>query len=78
MQFFLGLEILFLTALGCAVARSPTRAVPAAAPWRRAPAALAGLGVAGLVVLAFAAYPLWMQFFGPQHRIGHPPGGPTS
>ncbi|MEV0330107.1 hypothetical protein AB0H63_27185 [Micromonospora echinospora] len=71
-QFFIGLEILFLTALGCLfmvlgylVAR-PREAL------RRARPLLGGLAIAGAMVSLAAAYPLWMQFAGPQHRIGHP------
>ncbi|MEV0155895.1 hypothetical protein AB0H57_19425 [Micromonospora sp. NPDC050686] len=71
-QFFIGLEILFLVAVGCALAAlaylllSPRRAV------RAAPRALAGLAVTGVVAAVATAYPLWMQFAGPQHRTGHP------
>lgn len=76
-QFFISLEILFLVAFGCVIATvgylifRPREAV------RRAPTVLAGLGVAGGLVLVVTAYPLWMQFFGPQHRVGHP-GNPDA
>ncbi|MFI0796351.1 hypothetical protein ACH4OY_27245 [Micromonospora rubida] len=71
-QFFIGLEILFLIALGCAMgvlgwlAVRPRQALAAARPL------LSGLAVAGGLVLLVGAYPLWMQFAGPQHRVGHP------
>nr|WP_091609850.1 hypothetical protein [Micromonospora mirobrigensis] len=71
-QFYIGLEILFLVAVGCALAAlaylllSPRRAV------REAPRTLGGLAVAGVLVAVATAYPLWMQFAGPQHRTGHP------
>ncbi|MFC0003718.1 hypothetical protein [Micromonospora siamensis] len=71
-QFYIGLEILFLVAVGCALAAlayllfTPRRAV------REAPRTLGGLAVAGALVAVATAYPLWMQFAGPQHRTGHP------
>ena len=71
-QFFVSLEILFLAALGCLmmvigyVIFRPREAA------RRARPLLGGLAVAGVLVGAAAAYPLWMQFAGPQHRVGHP------
>ncbi|HEX6967742.1 MAG TPA: hypothetical protein VF174_02785 [Micromonosporaceae bacterium] len=71
-QFFISVEILFLVALGCVFAAIGYFIFAPRAALRQAPAALAGLGVTAIVVLAVTAYPLWMQFFGPQHRIGHP------
>jgi hypothetical protein len=71
-QFFVGLEILFLLALGCLmlvvgyVIFRPREAL------RRARPLLGGLAITGVLVAAAAAYPLWMQFAGPQHRVGHP------
>ncbi|MFU8873786.1 hypothetical protein [Micromonospora sp. SL4-19] len=76
-QFFIGLEILFLIALGCGMGVlgwlvvRPRQVLSAARPL------LAGLAVAGLMVLLVGAYPLWMQFAGPQHRVGHP-GNPDA
>ncbi|MEU7758576.1 MULTISPECIES: hypothetical protein [Micromonospora] len=71
-QFFVSLEILFLTALGCLmmvvgyVIFRPREAL------RRAGPMLGGLAITGVLVGAASAYPLWMQFAGPQHRVGHP------
>ena len=71
-QFFVGLEVLFLTALACLAGLlgwllvRPRRVVAAARPLA------GGIAVAGLLVLLAGAYPLWMQFAGPQHRVGHP------
>ncbi|MCT2277472.1 hypothetical protein [Micromonospora chalcea] len=74
-QFFISVEILFLLALGCLLAVLAHLAVAPKVALRRAPRLLGGLGVAGALVAVVTAYPLWMQFFGPQHRMGHP-GGP--
>ncbi|MFE0590831.1 hypothetical protein [Micromonospora echinospora] len=71
-QFFIGLEILFLTALGCLFMVLGYLAVRPREALRRARPLLGGLAVAGVMVSLAAAYPLWMQFAGPQHRIGHP------
>ncbi|MCW6003266.1 hypothetical protein K1W54_01530 [Micromonospora sp. CPCC 205371] len=71
-QFFIGVEILFLLAIGCAVATIGYAILRPRDVRTRAPRALAALGIAAALVLAVTAYPLWMQFFGPQHRIGHP------
>lgn len=74
-QFFIGVEILFLLAIGSAIATIGYLILRPSEVRARAPRALATLGIAAALVLAVTAYPLWMQFFGPQHRIGHP-GGP--
>lgn len=71
-QFFVGLEILFLVALGATMALIAYVLLRPREALRRAPSALAALGIAGALVLAVTAYPLWMQFAGPQHRVGHP------
>ncbi|RLK22496.1 hypothetical protein DER29_0330 [Micromonospora sp. M71_S20] len=71
-QFFVGLEILFLTAIGCAMGLlgwlivRPRAALAAVRPL------LGSLAVTAVVILLITAYPLWMQFAGPQHRVGHP------
>ncbi|MFI7078685.1 hypothetical protein ACIBO1_15460 [Micromonospora sp. NPDC049903] len=71
-QFFVSLEILFLTALGCLMLALAYLAVRPQDAVRRGRALLLGLAItAGLVAVA-AAYPLWMYFAGPQHRTGHP------
>ncbi|MFI6819917.1 hypothetical protein ACIBJE_03055 [Micromonospora sp. NPDC050187] len=71
-QFFVGLEILFLAALGCAMGVVALLVVRPREALRRAKPLLGGLAVTGVVVLVVSAYPLWMQFAGPQHRVGHP------
>ncbi|MGK5522095.1 hypothetical protein ACSNN9_22440 [Micromonospora sp. URMC 107] len=71
-QFYVGLEILFLVALGAAMATIAYVLLRPREALRRAPSALAALGIAGALVLVVTAYPLWMQFAGPQHRVGHP------
>ncbi len=69
-QVFLNEEILLFTALALGV----FFAAYAAQRWREvAPILrrfLGGLGVAGGLVAALVAYPLYIQFFGPQHYKG--------
>ncbi|WBC15086.1 hypothetical protein O7600_29175 [Micromonospora sp. WMMA1998] len=74
-QFFISVEILFLLALGCLMVVLAHLAVAPRVAVRRAPRLAGGLLVAGALVAVVTAYPLWMQFAGPQHRLGHP-GGP--
>jgi hypothetical protein len=68
-QFSIGAELLFFTALGCAVFLACwwLAAGPAARRQHRAgpPAFARGLAVTALVAAALLAYPLWMQFAGP-------------
>jgi hypothetical protein len=71
-QFFIGVEILFLLAIGCAIATIGYTVFRPREVRARAPRALATLAIAAGLVLVATAYPLWMQFFGPQHRVGHP------
>ncbi|PSK67258.1 hypothetical protein B0E53_00790 [Micromonospora sp. MH33] len=71
-QFFVSLEILFLTALGCLLMMLGYLVFRPREALGRAPALLGGLAITGVLVGAAAAYPLWMQFAGPQHRVGHP------
>lgn len=71
-QFFVSLEILLLTALGCLLMLLGYLVFRPRAALGRAPALLGGLAITGVLVGAAAAYPLWMQFAGPQHRVGHP------
>ncbi|GLZ00289.1 hypothetical protein [Actinoplanes sp. NBRC 103695] len=71
-QAFINLEILFMTAVGlgifCAVmAISRRRTRPG-----EVTTFLRGLGVAAVVTLAVLAYPLAVQFFGPQSYHGLP------
>jgi hypothetical protein len=71
-QVFISEEMLLLAAFGCA----GLVAVYAALRWREARAALprfvTGLAVAAGVAAVLLAYPLWFQFFGPQHVRGLP------
>ncbi|GHJ12764.1 glycosyl transferase [Micromonospora sp. AKA38] len=71
-QFFVSLEILFLTALGCLMLVLAHLAVRPRDALRRARPMLPGLAITAVLVGVAAAYPLWMQFAGPQHRVGHP------
>ncbi|MFI7551022.1 hypothetical protein ACIBQ2_14860 [Micromonospora sediminimaris] len=71
-QFFVSLEILFLTALGCLMLVLAYLAVRPRDAVRRGRALLPGLAITAVLVAAVAAYPLWMYFAGPQHRSGHP------
>ena len=69
-QLLTGAEILALTVLFAAVGT----AVLAAVHWRQIPARLPyvakALIAALIVALPLAAYPLWMQFFGPERVYG--------
>lgn len=71
-QFYLGLEVLLLVAVGCVFAAVAYLLVRPRAAVRALPAALASLAVTAGVVLVLVAYPLWMMYFGPQARGGHP------
>ncbi|MEU9829009.1 hypothetical protein [Micromonospora chersina] len=71
-QFFVSLEILFLTALGCLMLALAYLAFRPRDAVRRLRPLLPGLAIAAVLVSVAAAYPLWMQFAGPQHRVGHP------
>ncbi|WP_412747674.1 hypothetical protein [Krasilnikovia sp. M28-CT-15] len=72
-QAFINLEVLFMTAVGLGV----FCAVMAVARRRGHPGEirtfLRGLGVAGLLTIAVLAYPLCVQFFGPQSYKGLAP-----
>ncbi len=73
-QAFLNEELLFLTALACAL----FIAVYAMSRWSevrgRIRPFLIGLGAATATAGVLLAYPLWIQFFGPGHYRGLPPG----
>jgi hypothetical protein len=71
-QLLVGVEILFLTAVGCLVMVVGYLAFRPREALRRARPLAAGLAITGVLVGLAAAYPLWMQFAGPQHRVGHP------
>src|SRR5205823_14148039 len=67
-----GAELLFFVALACAVFVLAWAVQDRAAARAAAPAFLRGLAVAAAVAGVLLAYPLWMQFAGPQryHGIG--------
>jgi hypothetical protein len=71
-QVLISEEALLMTAVGVVIAL----VVYAASRPRAAREAIrpfaAGLGIAAVVAAVLCAYPLWMQFFGPQHRFGAP------
>ena len=64
-QIFIGEELLLLTALALAVF-VPVAATQRATTLEEARRYLGGLAFAAGVALAVTAYPLWMQFLGPQ------------
>ena len=76
-QFYLSLEVLLLVAVGCAIAAVAYLLVRPRAAVRALPAALTSLAVTAGTVLVLVAYPLWMLYFGPQSRVGHP-GNPDA
>jgi hypothetical protein len=71
-QMFINEEMIFLSALGCGVFLL-AYALPR---WQKvksqAGTFLRGLGVTAAVTLTLLAYPLYHQFFGPQHYNGIP------
>jgi hypothetical protein len=77
LQFFLGLEILLLTAIAGAIAAVGYAAMRPRAAGQALPSALHSLAVSAAVVLPVTAYPIWFMFAGPQSRVGHPPTAPN-
>ncbi|HET8658839.1 MAG TPA: hypothetical protein VFM55_07545 [Micromonosporaceae bacterium] len=71
-QVFLGEEVLFLTALTLVLIVLGYALVQPARTVRLAGRFLAGMALATAVATAVLAYPLWLQFAGPQHV----PNGP--
>jgi hypothetical protein len=69
-QLFIGEEVLFLTAVACAIATLTYVVSRPRQAGREAVPVLTGLAVATGLVLVITAYPLWVQFFGPQHYDG--------
>jgi len=65
-QVFVGEEVLFLTALTLVVMTVVYAAARPSYAWRVLPGALVGLAIAVGVAFAALAYPLWLQFSGPQ------------
>jgi hypothetical protein len=68
-QMFLNQETLLVTAIGAAVVAIMLAATSHEARIRARPF-LSNLAVAGAVAFALLAYPLWFEFFGPQHVSG--------
>jgi hypothetical protein len=77
-QIFVGEEILFLTAVACALWVAGYAIFNFREARARLGRALGSLAIAGGLVLIFAAYPLYLQFAGPQHYSGHPGDPKTS
>jgi len=71
-QLLIGEETLLLTAIACGVfvlvyaASRPREAVRIAVPY------LSALSLGAIITLVIDGYPLWMQFFGPNHASGVP------
>jgi hypothetical protein len=73
-QLFIGEEVLFLSAVTLAVFCVAYAVVAPRGAGRMIVPLAAGLATAALISTAFLAYPLWVQFSGPQHV----PNGPFS
>ncbi|WP_250031739.1 hypothetical protein [Paractinoplanes maris] len=71
-QAFINLEVLFMTAVGLGVFCLVMAVARRRAHRGEARRFLQGLAVAGIVTLAVLAYPLSVQFFGPQSYHGLP------
>ncbi|NUS74392.1 MAG: glycosyl transferase, partial [Corynebacteriales bacterium] len=73
-QVFIGEESLFLTAVTCGIFFATYTALS----WKRAQSLakrfLTGLAIAAGTSVTLLAYPLWVQFFGPQHYSDLPLG----
>jgi hypothetical protein len=71
-QFSMAAELTFFVGLACAVFIAAWALLHRTAAWEAAPAFLKGLGVAAIISVVLLAYPLYMQFAGPQryHGIG--------
>jgi hypothetical protein len=69
-QAFVGLEVLFLTAIGCVVFMAAHAATFPRQAYRRGVEALPGWLVGAGVATVLMAYPLWVFFFGAQSYRG--------
>jgi hypothetical protein len=76
-QVFLSEELLLFTVLGLGVFTVTYALVDWSAARQQLRRFCTGLGVAALTASVLLAYPLWFQFFGPQHYRGLP-FSPTS
>jgi hypothetical protein len=72
LQYHLGPEVLMITAVGLFLFCVAYTAAAWPDARRRLPGLARGLGVAGGVAAALLAYPIWLQFAGPQHVKGGP------
>jgi hypothetical protein len=71
-QYHLGAEVLYLTAVGFTLFGTAYAFADRRQLRRALPALGQGLGLAGGVAAILLAYPLWVQFGGPQHVRGGP------
>ncbi|MEU5904775.1 hypothetical protein [Micromonospora sp. NPDC047527] len=69
-QVFIGEEVLVFLVLAAGVFALGYALADRAAARRHAPALLGRLAVAAVVAVVPLAYPLWFQFYGPQHYTG--------
>jgi hypothetical protein len=69
-QFFINEEILLVTAIGCGLFILAWAAYHRAEARQLVGRLVASLAAAAAVALALLAYPMWYQFFGPQHYRG--------
>ena len=69
-QFFINEEILLFTAIGCLVFVLAWAGYNKPAARQAAGRLVIGLLVGGGVALVLLAYPMWYQFYGPQHYHG--------
>jgi hypothetical protein len=72
-QFFINEEVLLLTAVGLGVVALVHVLWHRRTVWPDVRRFLGGVAVAAAMTLVVLAYPLWFQFFGPQHYRGLPP-----
>jgi hypothetical protein len=69
-QFFINEELLLMTAVACLTFVLSWAAFNRAEARRAVGGVVTGLTVAGGLALVLLAYPMWYQFFGPQHYRG--------
>jgi hypothetical protein len=73
-QAFINEEVLLYTALACGVFMVSYAIMDRSHFRTSLPSVAKGLSVGGLIALTALAYPLYLQFFGPQHYRGLPRG----
>jgi hypothetical protein len=69
-QFFINEELLLMTAFACLTFALFWAAFKRAEARRAVRGVVTGLAVAGGLAVVLLAYPMWYQFFGPQHYRG--------